>query len=273
MIRTLPKEAAHLPCAHVDTFASEHLPPRDLWPVITTIGIPELEYAAHLNAAVELLDRHVESGSGERPCLRNESGVWSYQKLLQCSNRIANLLVSRGLVSGERVLLRGANSPMLAACWFAVIKAGGIAVATMSQMRAQELVAIVNKARIKYALCEEDLADELVLAQGRAPALEKIILYGNPHAADPPPWLNDYSSEFANVATSQEDVALIAFSSGTTGEPKATMHVHRDLLAVCDTFSQDVLKPEAQDIFCGSPPLAFTFGLGGLLLFPMRVGA
>jgi 2-aminobenzoate-CoA ligase len=273
VIRNPSKEGAHLRSAHVDTFASENLPPRDLWPVIKTIGIPELEYPTRLNAAVELLDRHVESGSGARPCLRNESGVWSYRKLLQCSNRIANLLVSRGLVPGERVLLRGANSPMLAACWFAVIKAGGIAVATMSQMRAQELVAIINKARIKYALCEEGLAEELVQAQGRAPALEKIIPYGNPHAADPPPWLNDYSSEFANVATLQDDIALIAFSSGTTGEPKATMHVHRDLLAVCDTFSRYVLKPEAEDIFCGSPPLAFTFGLGGLLLFPMRVGA
>ncbi|HXO39216.1 MAG TPA: AMP-binding protein, partial [Candidatus Acidoferrum sp.] len=141
------------------------------------IGIPNLDYPASLNAAAELLDRHVESGSGAHPCLRTDNEVWSYQKLLQCSNRIANLLVSRGLVSGERVLLRDANSPMLAACWFAVIKAGGIVVTTMSQIRAHELVAIANKARIKYALCEQGLVEELVKAQGQAPALEEIILY------------------------------------------------------------------------------------------------
>jgi 2-aminobenzoate-CoA ligase len=261
------------PIAHIDTSACEHLPPKELWPVMKAIGIPDLGYSASLNAAVELLDRHVESGSGACPCLRTDDDTWSYQKLLQCSNRIANLLVSRGLVPGERVLLRDANSPMLAACWFAVIKAGGIAVSTMSQIRAQELVAIVTKARIKYALCEKGLAEELVKAQGLAPALEEIILYENPHGAELPPLLDDYSADFVNVATSQDDIALIAFSSGTTGEPKATVHFQRDLLAVCDTFSKHVLKPRAQDIFCGSPPLAFTFGLGGLLLFPMRVGA
>ncbi|HXA84103.1 MAG TPA: AMP-binding protein, partial [Candidatus Dormibacteraeota bacterium] len=274
--RSAPNAAppvSQTPNATVDTFAREHLPPKELWPVMKAIGIPDLDYPASLNAAVELLDRHVESGSGARPCLRTDNDVWSYQKLLQCSNRIANLLVSRGLVPGERVLLRDANSPMLAACWFAVIKAGGIAVTTMSQIRAQELVAIANKARIKYALCEKGLAEELVKAQVLAPALEEIIIYENPSGVELPPLLDDYSAEFVNVATTQDDIALIAFSSGTTGEPKATVHFHRDLLAVCDTFSKYVLKPSAADIFCGSPPLAFTFGLGGLLLFPMRAGA
>jgi 2-aminobenzoate-CoA ligase len=167
------------PSAHVDAFAREHLPPKELWPEMKAIGIPDLDYPASLNAAVELLDRHVESGSGASPCLRTDNDVWSYQKLLQCSNRIANLLVSHGLVPGERVLLRDANSPMLAACWFAVIKAGGIAVTTMSQIRAQELVAIVTKARIKYALCKQDLSEELVRAQGLVPALEEIIIFEN----------------------------------------------------------------------------------------------
>lgn len=264
---------SHAPSAHVDAFAREHLPPKELWPAMTAIGIPELEYPARLNAAAELLDRNVEQGCGASPCLRTDNGVWSYQRLLECANRIANLLVRRGLAPGERVLLRDANSPMLAACWLAVVKAGGIVVTTMSQIRAQELVAIVAKARIRYALCEKGLSEELVKAQGMAPSLEQIILYENPRGAELPPSLVDYSAEFANVTTSQDDIALIAFSSGTTGEPKATVHAHRDLLAICDTFSKYVLKPEAQDIFCGSPPLAFTFGLGGLLLFPMRVGA
>ena len=240
---------------------------------MTEIGIPSLGYPASLNAAVELLDRNVESGLGARPCLRTDNDIWSYQKLLQCANRLASLLVHQGLAPGERVLLRDTNSPMLAACWFAVIKAGAIAVTTMSQIRTQELVAILTKARIKYALCEKGLAEELVKAQGLAPALEEIIIYESPNGADLPAFLADYSAEFNNARTSQDDVALIAFSSGTTGEPKATVHFHRDVLAVCDTFSKHLLNPQGDDIFCGSPPLAFTFGLGGLLLFPMRAGA
>jgi 2-aminobenzoate-CoA ligase len=269
----MPHNAPGAPGAHVDTFAYEQLPPRELWPAISTIGIPDLDYPASLNAAVELLDRNVERGLGAHPCLRTNNDVWSYQKLLQCSNRIANLLVRRGLVPGERVLLRDINSPMLAACWFAVLKTGGIAVTTMSLLRAQELAAILTKARIKYALCEKELAQELVKAQESEPGLKEIILYENAHTAELSPFLADCSAEFNNVITSQEDVALIAFSSGTTGEPKATVHFHRDLLAVCDTFSKYLLNPQRDDIFCGSPPLAFTFGLGGLLLFPMRAGA
>src|SRR5229473_6939260 len=179
------------PTAHVDTFAREHLPPKELWPVMKTVGIPNLDYPARLNAAVELLDRQVESGSGARPCLRTDSEVWSYRKLLQYSNRIANLLVSRGLVPGERVLLRDANSPMLAACWFAVLKAGGIAVATMPQLRAQELAAIVTKAKIGYALCARELSRELESAQQAAPVLGKIILYDTSGSEELPPWLAD----------------------------------------------------------------------------------
>src|SRR5580765_5044971 len=270
---SISHSASGAPSAHVDTFAYEQLPPRELWPAFSTIGIPDLDYPASLNAAVELLDRNVQSGLGEHPCLRTNNDVWSYQKLLQCSNRIANLLVRRGLVPGERVLLRGVNSPMLAACWFAVLKAGGIAVTTMSLLRAQELAAILTKARIKYALCEKELAQELVKAQENVPELKEIIFYENAHTAELPPFLADYDAEFNSVITSQEDVALIAFSSGTTGEPKATVHFHRDLLAICDTFSKYLLNPQRDDIFCGSPPLAFTFGLGGLLLFPMRIGA
>jgi 2-aminobenzoate-CoA ligase len=259
--------------AHADTFAREHLPPKESWPVMKGYGVKDIEYPALLNAAVELLDRNVESGSGSRTCLLTDCGVWSYQRLLEYANRFANLLVSQGLVPGERVLLRDANTPMLIACWFAVLKAGGIAVTTMPQLRNQELAAMAAKARIKYALCAREHSAELGKAQQAVPALEKVILYDNAAGAEVPALLTGYSSEFANVATLRDDIALIAFSSGTTGEPKATVHFHRDLLAVCDTFSKHILKPQADDIFCGSPPLAFTFGLGGLLLFPMRVGA
>ena len=266
-------ETIHFPSAHVDTFAQEYLAPKELWPVMTTRGIADLEYPEQLNAAAELLDRHVEAGFASRPCLRSDSFTWSYQELLECSNRLANLLVSRGLVPGERVLLRDANTPMLAACWFAVLKAGGIVVTTMPQLRAHELSAMAERARIRYALCAREHATELNQAQESASVLEHVIHYDNAGGAELPPLLSAYSAEFANVATSQEDIALIAFSSGTTGEPKATVHFHRDLLVVCDTFSKNVLRPNADDIFCGSPPLAFTFGLGGLLLFPLRVGA
>src|SRR5258708_16304650 len=251
--------------AHIDTFARDHLPPEELWPVMKTHGISELEYPPRLNAAVELVDRNVERGLGPRPCLRTENEIWSYQKLLERANRIANLLKSRGLAPGERVLLRDANSPMLAACWFAVLKAGGIAVSTMPQLRAQDLAAIVTKAKIGYALCAKELSQELENAQTAAPVLGKIILYDTSGSDELPPWLADQSPEFANVATAQDDVALIAFSSGTTGEPKATAHFHRDLLAVCDTFSNHVLEPISDDIFCRIPPLAVTFGLGGFV--------
>src|SRR5882724_3916758 len=262
-----------VPSAHVDTFAREHLPPQEFWPVMKTYGAESLEYPAVLNAAVELLDRNVERGSGSKACLLSDHGVWSYQRLLECANRLANLLVGQGLAPGERVLLRDANTPMLVVCWFAVLKAGGIAVTTMPLLRNQELAAMAIKARIKYALCAREHSAELGKAQQAAPVLEKVILYDNPAGADVPTLLTGHSAEFTNIATLQDDVALIAFSSGTTGEPKATVHFHRDLLAVCDTFSKHILKLQADDICCGSPPLAFTFGLGGLLLFPMRAGA
>lgn len=258
---------------NADTFARDHLPPKDLWPVIKACGMAELKYPAHLNAAVELLDRNVEAGAGARPCLRTDSGVWTYQQLLERANRLANLLVSHGLQPGERVLLRDANTPMLAACWFAVLKAGGIAVTTMPLLRAQELVAITAKARIKYALCAGEHIAELNEAKQSAPVLEKVICYENHSLTQLPSLLAGFPAAFTNADTAQDDVALIAFSSGTTGEPKATVHFHRDILVVCDTFSKHVLKPNANDVFCGSPPLAFTFGLGGLLLFPMRAGA
>ncbi|HET9364781.1 MAG TPA: AMP-binding protein, partial [Candidatus Angelobacter sp.] len=258
---------------HADTFAQDHLPPQELWPVIKTCGMAELEYPSHLNAAVELLDRNVEAGAGARPCLRTDDGVWTYQQLLEHANRLANLLVSHGLQRGERVLLRDANTPMLAACWFAVLKAGGIAVTTMPLLRAQELAAIAAKARIKYALCASEHIAELNDAKRSPPMLEKIICYENHSLTQLPALLAGLPAAFTNADTAQDDVALIAFSSGTPGEPKATVHFHRDILAVCDTFSKHVLKPSANDIFCGSPPLAFTFGLGGLLLFPLRAGA
>jgi 2-aminobenzoate-CoA ligase len=257
---------------HVDTFARDHLPPRDQWPVMHAAGLPDLRYPTKLNAAVELLDAMVDRGFGSHPCLREPGESWSYAQLLEHANRIANRLVSEGMVPGERVLLRDFNSSMMAACWFAVLKAGGIAVTTMPQLRARELNLMIQKARPRFALCAGSLSEELMKAQELAQALEKVIPYEDREAGLPTAFAGQ-SSDFANLGTSHDDVALIGFTSGTSGEPKATMHFHRDLLAVCDTFSKHVLQPDANDIFCGSPPLAFTFGLGGLLLFPLRIGA
>jgi 2-aminobenzoate-CoA ligase len=284
------------PSAHRDSFTRDHLPPPEQWPVFDTGGLAELNYPKRLNAAVELLDRMVEKGFGDRPCLRTETTawretvapaggppvalpnliaeVWSYAELRERANRIANVLVAElGLVPGERVLLRDANTPMMAACWFAVLKAGGVAVATMPLLRARELAYIIDKAKVRYALCADDLAAELVQARQTTPTLEKLILFRSSAPDGLEARMRRHPADFANVMTSHDDVALIAFTSGTTGAAKGTMHFHRDVLAICDCFPPYVLQPGPDDIFCGSPPLAFTFGLGGLLLFPMRAGA
>jgi len=260
--------------AHVDTFARDHLPPRDQWPDLI-FELPELRYPERLNCAVELLDRAVERGWGERAAILAPDGLrWSYAELTARANQIARVLVEDlKLVPGNRVLLRGPNSPMMAACWFAVMKVGGVAVATMPLLRAKELTDIITKAEVSHALCDARLADELGAARAACPTLSSAAYFQTTapdgveaRAALKPP-------TFANVATAAEDTALIAFTSGTTGKPKGTMHFHRDVLASCDCWPRSTLRATADDIFTGSPPLAFTFGLGGLLLFPLRVGA
>jgi 2-aminobenzoate-CoA ligase len=261
------------PSAHIDDFARANLPPREHWPE-TDFTLPELAYPKRLNAAVELLDRMVDRGFAARPCIRWPGGVWSYGELLDKANRIANVLVSElGLMPGNRVLLRAANNPMHAACWFAVMKAGGIAVGTMPLLRARELCYIIEKAKVEFALCDNSLSADLEAAREKAPTLRRIAYFHDSGAAGLEARMAAQAPGFANVETSHDDVALIAFTSGTTGPAKGTMHFHRDVLAICDAFPKYVLKPDADDIFVGSPPLAFTFGLGGVLLFPMRVGA
>ena len=259
--------------AHVDTFARDHLPPAEEWPTIDLTGVPELRYPERINCAAELLDRHVAAGHGERPALHFEGRVVTYRGLLELANRTAHVLVDDlGVVPGNRVLLRGPNNPAMVAAWFAVLKAGAIAVATMPLLRARELTYILDKARVSAALCDGRLKDEMVTAVGRTGDCR--VAYFN---ADGPDALEALAAAkpaaFENVATAADDVALIAFTSGTTGQAKGTMHFHRDVLAVCDTYSRYVLKPTPEDIFCGTPPLAFTFGLGVLVLFPMHAGA
>ena len=262
--------------AHRDSFSRLNLPPVDAQPDYL-FELPELQFPERLNCASELLDKAVsERGWGERIALRGEESSVSYRALLQLANRIAQVLIGdMGLVPGNRVLLRAPNSPMLAACWFAVMKAGGIAVTTMPMLRAKELVDIINKAQISHALCDARLLAELESARRLSPSLKALGTFnGDGTRADAlEPLLADKAAEFENVATASDDTCLIAFTSGTTGAPKATMHFHRDVMAVCKCFPQSVLCAESSDVFCGTPPLGFTFGLGGQLLFPLHIGA
>ncbi|HMK68905.1 MAG TPA: AMP-binding protein [Stellaceae bacterium] len=262
------------PSAYPDGFARERLPPRELWPALEYGTTPELAYPKRFNAAVELLDRMVERGFRDRPCLRTDAAVWTYGELLEKANRIANFLVrDLGLVPGNRVLLRAANNPMLVACWFGVLKAGGIAVATMPLLRARELTYILNKAEVSFSLCDRSLSGdlELSLEQSKRPISAAYFHDDSPDGLERR--MARQSPRFENVIPSHDDIALIAFTSGTTGAAKGTLHFHRDILAASDCFPPYVLKPKPTDLFCGSPPLAFTFGLGGLVLFPMRAGA
>ena len=260
--------------AHIDTFARDHLPPPDQWPELL-FELPELNYPDRLNCAEELLDDAVTRGWGERTAILAPGGLsWTYAELKARANRIARVLVEdMRLVPGNRVLLRGPNSPMMAACWFAVMKAGGIAVATMPLLRAKELTDIIGKARISHALCDARLAAELDVARAACPTLTAVMQFQTDAADGLETLAATKSAEFVNVDTALVDTALIAFTSGTTGQPKGTMHFHRDVMASCDCWPRSVLRATPDDIFAGSPPLAFTFGLGGLLLFPLRAGA
>ena len=259
--------------AHLDTFARDHLPPPGLQPEFL-FDRPELQFPEQLNCATELLDRWVASGQGERLCIQGQGIRWTYADLQREANAIANVLVhDMGLVPGNRVLLRGANSPRLAACWFAVVKAGGIAVGSMPLLRAKELTQILQKGEVSHALCDARLAEELALARPHCPSLRQVLHFNSEDVTELDARAAAKPKTFANVATSKDDTCIIAFTSGTTGQPKGTMHFHRDVMAACACWPAHVLRPAADDVFIGSPPLAFTFGLGGLLLFPMTVGA
>ena len=260
--------------AHVDTFARDSLPPRDQWPEFR-FDLPELVYPEQLNCVAELLDRWVANGQGSRPCLIAPGETWTYADLAARVNRIANVLIrDLGLVPGNRVLLRAPNNRMMVAAYLAVIKAGGIVVATMPLLRAKELSYVLGKAKIALALCDQRLADEMEKAKAIVPDLKRIVYWGGREADDLETLMAQPGYErFTACNTAADDVCLIAFTSGTTGEPKGTMHFHRDILATCDSYGRYVLRANADDRFIGSPPLAFTFGLGGLVLFPMRIGA
>ncbi len=255
-----------------DSFAEERLPPPERLPVVILEG---LRYPAKVNAAAHLLDRRVSAVGAGRRCILTRGESWSYGRLLESANRVAGVLVDdMALEPGNRVLLRAPNTPMLAACWFAVLKAGGVAVTTMPLYRAGELRFMMEKAEVKHALCDARLREELDRACERHGGVRTAYFGGDvTGSASLERLMTGKPDRFDNIETNAEDVALIAFTSGTTGTPKAAMHYHRDVLAICDTYCARVLQPRGEDLFCGSPPLGFTFGLGGLLLFPLYAGA
>jgi 2-aminobenzoate-CoA ligase len=260
--------------AQSDRFVHDLLPPREQWPELR-YDLPELQLPDQLNLVHELLDRAVDKGWGSRPMLRSPHLTLSYEQARERVDRIARLLTEDlGLVPGNRVLLRGGNSIGMALAWLAVVKAGLIAVATMPLLRAKELGTVIDKAQPSVALCDARLLDELEQAQRAAPVLRTIVKFnapGDPQdlgalcAAKP--------SQFPPCPTAADDIAILGFTSGTTGKPKAAVHSHRDIIAACEAWPRHVLKATADDIVVGSPPLAFTFGLGGLLVFPMWAGA
>jgi 2-aminobenzoate-CoA ligase len=273
------------PSAYADSFCRDNLPPAGQWPDLE-FTLRELAYPDRLNCAQTLLGDAIAAHGADRPCLLPQDPAepaWSYRDLSATAIRIAAVLTEDlGLVPGNRVLLRGPNNPWLVACWFGVVMAGGVAVTTMPLLRAAELTTICEIAQVGLALCDDRFTEELDAAA--VPGLRTVEFHNGPVPAGQPAQpageqatLNRLARSkpagFVPVQTAADDVALIAFTSGTTGRPKAAMHFHRDVLAVADTFSAHVLKPTPEDVFTGTPPLAFTFGLGALLIFPIRAGA
>jgi 2-aminobenzoate-CoA ligase len=261
------------PTGHEDTFTRDNLPPAAHWPEIRLAGF---DYPDWLNAGVELSDRMVEKGFGDHTALIGNGRIRTYKELADWSNRIAHALVEDyGIRPGNRVLIRSANNPAMVACWLAATKAGAVVVNTMPMLRAGELSGIVDKAEIALALCDTRLMEEMVACAKGSRFLAKVVGFDGTanHDAELDRIALGKPVRFQAARTGRDDVALLGFTSGTTGEPKATMHFHRDILIIADGYAREVLKVTPEDVFVGSPPLAFTFGLGGLAVFPLRFGA
>jgi len=261
------------PTAHVDTFTRDNLPPAAIQPDFL---LDRFQYPERLNAAVELTDRMVERGFGDHVALIGNGRRRTYKELADWSNRLAHALVENyGVKPGNRVLIRSANNPAMVAAWLAATKAGAVVVNTMPMLRPGELTQIVDKAEIEFALCDTRIMDDLVACAATSKFLKKVIGFDGTanHDSELDRIALDKDVRYQAVDTGRDDVALLAFTSGTTGKPKATMHFHRDLLIIADGYAKEVLGVTPDDIFVGSPPLAFTFGLGGLAIFPLRFGA
>ena len=262
-----------LASAYTDTFINENLPSKESWPDLLLDGF---DYPDRLNAAVELTDAMVDKGFGDHTALIGNGRRRTYKELSDWTNRLAHVLVEDlGVAPGNRVLIRSANNPAMVACWLAATKVGAVVVNSMPMLRAVELRKYIETAEIKFALCDTRLMEELDLAAIDSPFLTRVVGFDGTmnHDAELDRLALEKPTRFDAVDTSQTDVALIGFTSGSTGEPKGTLHFHRDLLIIADAYAKEVLEVTAEDVFVGSPPLAFTFGLGGLAIFPLRFGA
>lgn len=261
------------PSGHTDSFSRDRLPPAAVWPALNLDGF---DYPEWLNAAVELTDRMVERGFGDHTALIGNGRTRTYKELTDWTNRIARALAEDyGVRPGNRVLIRSANNPAMVACWLAATKVGAVVVNTMPMLRAGELTKIVDKAEATHALCDTRLLEELLICQRDSRFLKQVIGFDGTanHDADLDRAALKKPVRFEAARTGRDDVALLGFTSGTTGDAKATMHFHRDLLIIADGYAREVLGVTSDDVFIGSPPLAFTFGLGGLAVFPLRFGA
>jgi 2-aminobenzoate-CoA ligase len=252
-----------------DNFAHDNLPNQELQPDYLFTDLPQFQHSEILNCVDKLLDNHIKEGRGNSVCIRTFDATWTYQELFEKANQIAHVLVEDlNFKSGNRVLIRSANNPMMVACWYAILKAGGVVVATMPLLREKELTTIIDCAQISHAFCDKELEEEMILVKSEY--LKQICIYGNSQLEE---LMKSKPTTFSNYNTNKDSVALIGFTSGTTGLPKMTSHFHKDILNICECFPKYSLKPTSNDIFTGSPPIGFTFGLGGLVLFPMYFGA
>jgi 2-aminobenzoate-CoA ligase len=252
-----------------DNFAHDNLPNQELQPDYLFTDLPQFQHSEILNCVDKLLDNHIKEGRGNSVCIRTFDATWTYQELFEKANQIAHVLVEDlNFKSGNRVLIRSANNPMMVACWYAILKAGGVVVATMPLLREKELTTIIDCAQISHAFCDKELEEEMMFVKSEY--LKQICIYGNSQLEE---LMKSKPTTFSNYNTNKDSVALIGFTSGTTGLPKMTSHFHKDILNICECFPKYSLKPTSNDIFTGSPPIGFTFGLGGLVLFPMYFGA
>lgn len=263
------------PTAHIDTYIRDNMPPEDLWPEMDYSVLPELAaYPARMNVASELLDKAVENGNGDRPYIYFGDDVWSYADTLAKANQIARVLVEDyGMVPGERVILRSGNHPMLIVAWFAILKAGGIAISTMPVLRERELIYMIGKAKVQLAVSDAKLADDIEKAKENTDSLRSILYFGTDDPDGLEARMSEKSATFETVDTAADDPAIIGFTSGSTGTPKGTLHFHRDIMAVADTFIRYVVKIQPNDIVCGSPQIAFLYGLCAYMPDTMQFGA
>ena len=263
------------PTSHIDTYIRDNMPPEELWPDMDYSVLPELAaYPARMNAATELLDRTIETYGADRPAVIFGDVTWSYGDLLATANRIANVLVKDySMIPGERVILRSSNHPMLIAAWYAVLKAGGIAISTMPVLRERELIYMIDKAKVQLAISEASLAGDIEGARQKTETLRDILYFGDDRADGLEKRMTTKAADFADIDTAADDPAIIGFTSGSTGTPKGTLHFHRDILAVADTFIKQVVKIKPDDIVCGSPQIAFLYGLCAYMPDTMRFGA